>query len=469
MNRSVATVFEWEKYPYVMSSRNSFTNGIFSFTQTFLDTLEMIDPDQKYFVITRDLIKTKQQVGVIRIDSFSIQIFPKLFKDRYNEYQSVIARNLAVMLSYSVVPFSPVGIAGLDEEEMDLLEIFISIYAENLIQLLTHTQSREYLTERESLRYVQERILTREYWNPARLHIIPCQFHIFSQNTLINRTLKYCSTLMLRQTRDFKTASLLRQILMLLEPVEYTPVTLHEVRHIKVTRLNQRYAPFITFCEFYLSHTTIALQASSTEIFSLVIPMERIFESFIAGVIATHPHILPKGITCKTQFHAGYLAEDHKDKGLFRLIPDIVLFQKNPVAIVDTKYKQLSEDKSYGGVNQGDVYQMYAYGAKTGADKIMLLYPDDGETTYLNWQIEYDNGRRVSLFIRSVTLSIDLIKDWTQFIEQITCYFREICSQNRILQIELNQPPLFPAPSPILSPGIPLEPDIIRLTKELSN
>ena len=66
---------------------------------------------------------------------------------------------------------------------------------------------------------------------------------------------------------------------------------------------------------------------------------------------------------------------------------------------------------------------MYAYGAKTGADKIMLLYPDDGETTYLNWQIEYDNGRRVSLFIRSVTLSIDLIKDWTQFIEQITCYF----------------------------------------------
>jgi 5-methylcytosine-specific restriction enzyme subunit McrC len=116
----------------------------------------------------------------------------------------------------------------------------------------------------------------------ATLHIIPCQFHKFSQDTLINRTLKYCSTLMLRQTRNYKTASLLRQILMILEPVEYTPVTLHEVRHIQITRLNRRYAPFITFCEFYLSHTTIALQASSTEIFSLVIPMEKIFESFIA-------------------------------------------------------------------------------------------------------------------------------------------------------------------------------------------
>ena len=152
MNRSVATIFEWGRYPYTVGPRNSFTNGTFSLTRTFLDTLEMIDPDQKYFIITRDLIRTKQQVGVIRIDGFSIQIFPKLFRDRYEEHQSVIARNLAVMLSYSIVPFSPVGKAGLDEEDLDFLEIFIHLYAVNLVSLLTHTQSREYLTKREPLR-----------------------------------------------------------------------------------------------------------------------------------------------------------------------------------------------------------------------------------------------------------------------------------------------------------------------------
>jgi len=436
MNRSVATIFEWGRYPYTVGPRNSFTNGTFSLTRTFLDTLEMIDPDQKYFIITRDLIRTKQQVGVIRIDGFSIQIFPKLFRDRYEEHKSIIARNLAIMLSYSIVPFSPVGMAGLDEEDLDLLEIFIHLYAVNLVSLLSHTQSREYLTKREPLRYVQERILTREYWNPATLHIIPCQFHKFSQDTLINRTLKYCSTLMLRQTRNYKTASLIKQILMILEPVDYTPVTLHEVRHIQITRLNRRYAPFITFCEFYLSHTTIALQASSTEIFSLVVPMEKIFESFIAGVIASHPQILPKGITCKTQLYAGYLAEDQRENGLFRLKPDIVLFQKKPVAIIDTKYKQLSEDRTYDGVSQGDVYQMYAYGAKTGAEKIILLYPDTGDTTYLNWQMEYDNGRKIDLLIRSVTLSIDLMKDWNQLIEQLTYYLKVLCPQTSTKETE---------------------------------
>lgn len=428
MNSSVATVFEWERYPYSIGSNNSFHHERFTFTQSFLDTLETIDPDQKYFTITRDVIKVKQQVGVIRVEGFTVQIFPKLFKDRFIEHQSIIARNLAIMLSYSLVPFSPVGMAGLEEEDLDLLEIFIQIYAVHLLNLLSYTQSREYLTKSESLRYVQERVRTREYWNPATLHIIPCQFHSFSQDTLINRTLKYCTTLMLRQTRDYRTASILRQILMVLEPVAYTPVTLYEVRQIHINRLNRRYHPFISFCELYLAHTTIVLQASSTEIFSLLIPMEKIFEFFIAGIITRHPQVLPEGITCKIQQQVGYLAFDHKETGLFRLRPDIVLFRSKASAVIDTKYKLLSDTKTYGNVSQGDVYQMYAYGAKTGASTIMLLYPDDGSSVCLNWKMEYEPGRKVDLLIRSVTLSIDLVQNLNVLIEQISRYLSEFSS-----------------------------------------
>ncbi len=429
MNPLVATVFEWGKYPYFLGSRNSYVNNTFIFTKTFLDSLELIDPNQKFFVVSRDFIRTKQYVGVIRIDGFTIQIFPKLFRKRHLEHQSIIASNLAVMLSYSIVPFSPVGMADLDKEDLDLLEIFIYLYAVHLLRLLTHLQSREYLSERDSLRFVQERIITREYWNPAKLHIIPCQFHRFSQDTIINQTLKYCSTLMLRQTKNDKIALLLKQILMLLEPVEYTPVTLYQVRHIQINRLNQRYSPFIKFCEFYLSHSTIALQASSTEIFSLFLSMDRIFESFIAGVIVHNPNILPNGITCKTQYHAGHLAIDEKEKGLFRLKPDIVLYQKKVLAVIDTKYKLLSGARRYEDVNQSDVYQMYAYGAKTGAERIMLLYPDDGDSTYLNWKMEYEDGKRIDLFIRSVTLSLDLIHDWNTFLNQFTISIRELCPE----------------------------------------
>ncbi|MCA1915177.1 hypothetical protein [Methanospirillum hungatei] len=438
MNNSVATVFEWERYPYVMSTRNLFNKGVFFFTPSFLNTLDTIDKDQKYFIITRDKIKFKQQVGVIRIDGFTLQVFPKLFKERYVEHQAVIARNLAVMLSYTLVPLSPVGMATLAEEDWDLLELFIHLFAVHLLALLSHTQSREYLTERDSLRYVQERILTREYWNPARLHIIPCQYHTFSQDTLINRTLKYCTTLMLRQTRNYETASLLRKILQIVEPVDYTPVNLHEVRSIQLNRLNRKFAPFIKFCEFYLSHTTIALQASNTETFSLMVPMEKVFESFIVGIITHHPHILPKGVRCKTQYPAGHLAHDHNDRGLFRLKPDIVLFYNNSSAVIDTKYKLLSDAKKYDNVSQNDIYQVYAYGAKTNADSIMLLYPDDGDSRYLNWKIIYDHDRQIPLLIRSVTVSMDLMKDLNMFIDQLAHYFEELCPQPHITQIPAN-------------------------------
>ncbi len=122
---------------------------------------------------------------------------------------------------------------------------------------------------------------------------------------------------------------------------------------------------------------------------------------------------------------------DHKENGLFRLKPDIVLYQKKMLAVIDTKYKLLSETHRYENVSQSDVYQMYAYGAKTGAEKVMLLYPDDGDLTYINWKMEYDNGRQADLFIRSVTLSLDLIKDWSMFLGLLTRYIREVCPQHQ--------------------------------------
>jgi 5-methylcytosine-specific restriction enzyme subunit McrC len=106
--------------------------------------------------------------------------------------------------------------------------------------------------------------------------------------------------------------------------------------------------------------------------------------------------------------------------------------------VIDTKYKLLSEAKNYDNVSQSDVYQMYAYGAKTNADTIMLLYPDDGNSTYLNWKMIYDHDHQIPLLIRSVTLSIDLMKDLNMFIDQLAHYFGELCPQPHINPIPMN-------------------------------
>ncbi len=45
------------------------------------------------------------------------------------------------------------------------------------------------------------------------------------------------------------------------------------------------FIPYIRFCELFLRHATLTLQASHVEFFSLMIPMEKLFEEFIAQML----------------------------------------------------------------------------------------------------------------------------------------------------------------------------------------
>lgn len=57
--------------------------------------------------------------------------------------------------------------------------------------------------------------------------------------------------------------------------------------------------------------------------------------------------------------------------------PDIVVKRKadGAVFILDTKWKILADSKTNYGISQADMYQMYAYQKKYGANHVTLVYP----------------------------------------------------------------------------------------------
>ena len=61
----------------------------------------------------------------------------------------------------------------------------------------------------------------------------------------------------------------------------------------------------------------------------------------------------------------------------FLMKPDIVVKRRadDAVFIMDTKWKILSDTKANYGISQADMYQMYAYQKKYGAENVTLLYP----------------------------------------------------------------------------------------------
>lgn len=110
---------------------------------------------------------------------------------------------------------------------------------------------------------------------------------------------------------------------------------------------------------------------------SLLLPMEYVFEEFIAGFLEKH---FSEDWEVKYQKSEMYLT----DEQIFQMQHDIFLVSKRDNSIkiiVDTKYKlrgNFKEDKKKG-VAQNDLYQMTSYAFRRGCNNILLLYPNQSD------------------------------------------------------------------------------------------
>lgn len=431
MNYLPISLFEWVKYTVQEGENVGVVGTILTLPPGVFALFDEIDPKEIICKRKKNTLTPNSMVGVVRVGGVSFQFLPKLFKDNYEEYRSIITKNLIVMLSYCDIPFSVSDLSLMDKEDLDMLDYYIHIFAVKLNTLLIRNQHRQYQKKTDDLRFCKGKMNIILSINPTKLHIIPCIFSEFSHDTPINRLFKYCVMLMLRQVSRAKTKEHLRQILSILEPVSYKPYTYYESKKLVLDRLNRSFEPFLKFCQIYLSHSTLSLQASHIEIFSLLVPMEKVFEQFIAGVLDEHKNeFFSQKMSVKPQYNKGNLITDPErvdGKGLFQLRPDIFINHPRTPVIIDTKYKLLNEMDNKAGVIESDAYQMCAYGAKGNVSTLMLLYPDTGDKIVKNWEIPYEYTKK-GLLVRTITLAHDLstIDGWNKFIEELLSYVKDL-------------------------------------------
>jgi 5-methylcytosine-specific restriction enzyme subunit McrC len=390
-------------------------------TEKSINQLEKLNETQKFAEIHRKRIKVLNYAGVVKVGNITMEILPKFLAGDVQEVKPRIMANLLEMLKYTGrLNVKEVNFAGLDLKN-DFFEIFVHIFAKNLLSLLKIKQDRSYVSRYDELRFVRERIDVRKYGsNPAKLHKIPCTYHERSMDTPINRTLKYTAYLMLRLVESKENYRLLKQIISLLDPVKLTPVSVDFARKIRFNRLNAEFEPFINFCLTFLKGSSLTLQASQVEFFSLMIPMERLFEEFIAEVIRMNPGLVPESVRGEVliQKRIGYFVI-RDGKGHFELRPDVRVEGAERV-IIDTKYKLLNEDERNFGVSQQDLYQMYAYCKESGAKKCLLIYPEglNGEINEGPWGLGSED---IELYVRTVPLTYALTTKpgWSKFIGEM--------------------------------------------------
>lgn len=129
------------------------------------------------------------------------------------------------------------------------------------------------------------------------------------------------------------------------------------------------------WCELVLGAHMPVAQHGYHRGMSLLFPMERLFENYVACRLRAQ---LSDNVLM-TQHAATESLCRHMGERMFQLQPDILLTGNKTRWVLDAKWKLLDARDRAGkyGLSQADLYQLHAYGERylNGSGELFLVYP----------------------------------------------------------------------------------------------
>lgn len=310
-----------------------------------------------------------------------VEILPKidLAGGRGSDYETtrrLFLRMLQCWRRFERVPtLSQSGIRA--ARRFPMLEVFVRQFLDGLNTLTRGGLAKRYIPVEENLLYLRGRLLFREQIrenlvNRARFHVAHGELSVNRPaNRLIHSALAKLK-LLVRDTENRRLLRLLGQLMEVAEVPQAANPQADWQRH-RVDRSMPHYGPVMQWVGLFLFGHGLATYSGRYRNLSLLFPMEHVFEDFV-----THSfRRWQSGYRVAAQSPQKPLARI-EDQPAFMMKPDISLRKGDRVAfILDAKWKEidaLSEDPKHG-VNQGDLYQLYAYAKGNGCDTVALVYP----------------------------------------------------------------------------------------------
>lgn len=319
-----------------------------------------------------------------------VEVLPKidLAGGRDSDYEttrSLFLRMLRCWRRFEKVPKLPEsGIRAV--RRFPMLEVFVRQFLDGLSTLTRGGLARRYIPVEENLPYLRGRLLFREQIrenlvNRARFHVAHGELSV---NRPANRLIHSALARLKLLVRDTENRRLLRLLGRLMEVAEVPQAANPRAdwqRH-RVDRSMPHYGPVMQWVGLFLFGQGLATYSGRYRNLSLLFPMEEVFEDFVTHSFRRHQSDYP--VTAQKPQEA--LAVKIGDRGVsdqraFMMKPDISLWKGDRVAfILDAKWKRIDAlaDAPKHGIDQGDMYQLYAYGKRYGCEAVALLYPQTG-------------------------------------------------------------------------------------------
>ena len=312
-------------------------------------------------------LRLKNYVGTITTnDGTTIEILPKIYgsEDDDLETKKVLLKMLKTLKK---TPFKNINKSSLKTEKLNIFEIFITMFLEELSALIKKGIKADYLSKEENTYFLKGKIklnsqLRYNLLNKEKFYI---EFDEYSSNRVENRLIKSTLLKLYQVSKSISNKQRLREFIFVFDDIEVSKNINDDFKKCKIDRSMANYFEVINWCKVFLNNESFSPYKGKECAHALLFDMNLLFESYVA-------HFFKKNYRDKkirTQDKKYKLIESPR---LFQLKPDIVI---DDSVVLDTKWKVLDSRKSNYNISQSDLYQLYAYGKKYNSTNMYLIYP----------------------------------------------------------------------------------------------
>lgn len=322
----------------------------------------------------RELIRVRSYVGLLPLSCGThLEILPKI--DGNTNARSLL---LTMLRHVRHSPFRTLTSAHTSATHLPLWEVFVSAFLGTLEPLVRQGIQQAYVTVEGNERFWKGKfqVVRQQRENAHHAERLAVAYETLVVNVPPNRILKTTLLHLNQQSGNPTNQRRIQQVLAVLDDVpvaESVPDDLDAVQ--RASRLFMRYEPALRWAEALLTGCGFGLKMGRVASLSLLFPMERVFEEYVAHGIRTY---WPDAGTVTIQESSAHLVDEHVGTPKFKLRPDILIRCQDRTLVLDTKWKQVNGAESGAGnygIEQADLYQLYAYGKKYNADDLFLIYP----------------------------------------------------------------------------------------------